>query len=88
LRLIGDDPHVQGTQKYSALRRGEEYERDCFATRETVTLSPLPCWEHLPPEEQKKKIAGLVRGIEEEAAAQREATGKPVLGPRRLSSSS
>jgi len=26
LRLIGDDPHVQGTQKYSALRRGEEYE--------------------------------------------------------------
>src|SRR3954453_16489870 len=26
LRLIGDDPHVQGTQKYSALRRGGEYE--------------------------------------------------------------
>ena len=24
LRFIGDDPHIQGTQKYSALRRGEE----------------------------------------------------------------
>jgi len=45
-----------------------------------VTLSPLPCWDHLSPEEQKKKVAELIREIEEEAAAQREATGKPVLG--------
>jgi hypothetical protein len=47
---------------------------------ETVTLSPLPCWEHLSPEGQKEKIAELVREIEEEAAAQREATGKTLLG--------
>ena len=31
-------------------------------------------------EEQKKKIADLIREIEEEAAAQRAATGKTVLG--------
>ncbi|HEX3528802.1 MAG TPA: hypothetical protein VH988_17210 [Thermoanaerobaculia bacterium] len=64
----------------AARRRGEEHERDRFATPETVTLSPLPCWEHLSPEEQKEKVAELVREIEEEAAAQGSATGKSVLG--------
>jgi len=68
------------TQEYGARRRGEESERERFATRETVTLSPLPCWEHLSPEDQKKKIAYLIREIEEEAAAQREAAGLQVLG--------
>ena len=84
-RALLDDEPLEGlwfdrTQEYGARRRGEEHERNRFATPETVTLSPLPCWEHLSPEDQKKKIAELVREIEEEAAAQRAATGKPVLG--------
>jgi hypothetical protein len=29
-----------------------------------VTLSPLPCWEHLSPKAQKEKLAELVRVIE------------------------
>ncbi len=58
---------------------GKEHERDRFATPETLTLSPLPGWEHLSPEDQKKKIADLVREIEEEAAAQRGGNGT-VLG--------
>jgi hypothetical protein len=45
-----------------------------------VTLSPLPCWEHLSPEAQKEKIAEVIREIEEEAAAKRMATGKTALG--------
>jgi len=68
------------TKEYGARRRGEEHERERFATRETVTLSPLPCWEHLSPEKQRELIAELLREIEEEAAAQREAAGKTVLG--------
>jgi hypothetical protein len=85
VRALLEDEPLEGlwfdrTQEYGARRRGEEHERDRFATRETVILSPLPCWEHLSPEDQKKKIAELVREIEEEAAAQREATGKAVLG--------
>jgi hypothetical protein len=71
------------TQEYGARRRGEEHERNRFATPETVTLSPLPCWEHLSPEAQKEKVVEIVREIEEieeEAAAQRAVTGKPVLG--------
>jgi hypothetical protein len=64
----------------SARRRGEEFARDRFAMRETVILSPLPCWEHLSPEERKEKVAELVREIEAEAAEQREKTGKEPLG--------
>src|SRR6185369_4855467 len=41
------------TQEYGARRRGEEHERNRFAAPETVTLSPLPCWERLSPEDQK-----------------------------------
>jgi REP element-mobilizing transposase RayT len=84
-RALLDDEPLEGlwfdrTQEYGARRRGEEHERNRFATPETVILSPLPCWEHLSPEGQKEKIADLVREIEEEAAAQRAATGKTVLG--------
>ena len=84
-RALLEDKPLEGlwfdrTQEYSARRRGEEHERNRFATLETVTLSPLPCWEHLSPEDKKEKVAELVREIEEDAAAQRAATGKPVLG--------
>ena len=41
------------TQEYAARQRGETFDRLQYATPETVTLSPLPCWEHLPPETQK-----------------------------------
>jgi hypothetical protein len=82
--LLQDEP-LEGlwfdrTQEYGARRRGEEFARDRFATRETVVLSPLPCWEHLSPEERKEKIAELVLEIETEAAEQREKTGKEPLG--------
>jgi hypothetical protein len=45
-----------------------------------VTLSPLPCWEHLSPEKQKEEVAELVHEIEKEAEAKRAATGRAVLG--------
>jgi hypothetical protein len=46
-----------------------------------VFLSPLPCWEHLPSEEYRERVRGLVKEVEEEAAADRERTRIPVLGP-------
>jgi hypothetical protein len=58
---IPPPPRRDRTQEYGARRRGEEHERNRFATPETVTLSPLPCWEHLSPEDQKEKVAELVR---------------------------
>lgn len=41
----------------------------------------LPCWEHLSAEIRKERIAELVREVDAEAAAWREKTGKPALGP-------
>jgi hypothetical protein len=45
-----------------------------------VTFDSLPCWQHLSPEEQRKRVAHLVEEIEAEAAAERRRTGKLVLG--------
>jgi hypothetical protein len=50
---------------------------------EVVELSPLPCQEHLSPEEYRAWVADLVKGIEEEAAASRGKTGK-VLGAAKI----
>jgi hypothetical protein len=63
-----------------ARNRGQEIDSGQFETPETVTFDPLPCWQHLSPEEQRKRVAHLVEEIEAEAASERKKTGKPVLG--------
>ena len=68
------------SQEYAARRRGEIFDRYRYATQETVVLSPLPCWKHLSTEDYQKRVAELVEEIEEEAAAERQRTGRPVLG--------
>src|SRR3954465_13528700 len=40
------------TQEYLARRRGEDFGTYQYATRETLELSPLPCWQHLTPEKR------------------------------------
>jgi hypothetical protein len=40
-----------------------------FATRETVTLSPLPCWKHLAHAIYKQRVAKLVTTLETGAVA-------------------
>ncbi len=68
------------TQAYAARRRGEDFDRMRFATFEVLTLSPLPCWKHLPEETRRKLIADLITEIEAEAAIRRQRTGSQVLG--------
>jgi hypothetical protein len=68
------------SQEYAAYRRGKSFDRYRYATEETVELSKLPCWQHLSDETYQKRVAGLIDEIEEEAAAERQRTGKPVLG--------
>ena len=72
------------TKEYAARRRGEDFDPLEYATEETVELSPIPCWEHLPTEEYRERVCGLVEGIEEEAAADRERTGIPARGPEAI----
>ena len=68
------------TQESAARRRGEIVDKSKYATTETVVLDPLPCWSHLPVEEQRRRAASLVHAINEKAAARREAAGIRPLG--------
>jgi hypothetical protein len=72
---------IDRTQQYAARRRRKEHDAERFTTNETLTLDPLPCWKHLDKEVIRARIASLVADIEAEAAAHREKTGTPVLGP-------
>ena len=73
------------TQEYAARRlRGENPDPLQFTTRETVTLSSLPCWKHLSPEAYRQRVADLAREIEEEAAATRKRTGVQPFGRKTI----
>ncbi|HBL27923.1 MAG TPA: hypothetical protein DD490_13880 [Acidobacteria bacterium] len=52
--------------------------------RQTVVLSPLPCWKHLAPEVYRSRVADLLRGMEEAAAAEREKMGIEPLGAEEI----
>jgi putative transposase len=69
------------TQEYAARRRREAFDRLRFATPYTVQLSPLPCWEHLTPEQQRMRVVEVIQEVDAEATTQREQAGKSALGP-------
>jgi REP element-mobilizing transposase RayT len=68
------------TKEYAARQRGETFGKYEYATEETVVFDPLPCWSHLPAEEQRRRVAALVQEIEEEARIRREEAGIKPLG--------
>ena len=68
------------TAEYRAKLRGEAFEPRRYATEETVVLSQLPCWRHLSPEKYRELVAGLVKEIDADAAAERKRTGRQPLG--------
>ena len=47
-------------------------------------LTPLPCWADLSPEAYRQRVAGMVKEIEDEAAAARQRAGKNLLGAKAL----
>ena len=68
------------TREHAARQRGEDFEHHRYATAETVTLSPLPCWEGLAPERYRQRIAEVVEMIEADAAAEAQRTKMRPLG--------
>jgi Transposase IS200 like len=85
VRALVDGEALEGrwfdrSQEYAARRRGEKYDQYKYSTPETLTLLPLPCWEHLEPERRRELIASLVQEIEDEAAAARKREGVQVAG--------
>jgi hypothetical protein len=82
--LLNGEP-IEGTwfdrtQEYSARNRGKMINPRQFAMPETVTLSSLPCWKHLSPEQIRERIGAIVERIEKAAATSREESGSGVLG--------
>ncbi len=72
------------TTLYEARLRGERVSLEDFAETETVTLSPLPCWEGLPDEEVKRLLGHLIETIERDNDARRRAGGGGVLGVKAI----
>ena len=86
--VLGGKP-VRGTwfdrtAEHRAKLRGEDVEPRRYATEEAVVLSQLPCWRHLNPEVYRELVAGLVREIDADAAAERTITGRQPLGRRAI----
>jgi hypothetical protein len=72
------------TQEHLARRKGEDADPAKHATTETVTFSPLPCWEHLSSEAYRERVAKMGLEIEEEAAARRKRTGVRPMGAAKI----
>jgi hypothetical protein len=63
------------------LRRSRKaFTEDDYTRQETVTLTPIPCWQHLTSEAYSRQIRALTDQITAEAAAERNQTGKQPLG--------
>lgn len=68
------------TLEFRARRKGLGLEPLAFVEQESLELTPLPCWESLPPEEYRTRVLQLIEAIEADARAQQEETGKAPLG--------
>jgi hypothetical protein len=64
--------------EYRARRRGVECSARDFASSETITLTPLPCWAAWAESRRREAISELLATIEREAEILR--AGKPPLG--------
>ncbi|HSK77375.1 MAG TPA: transposase [Thermoanaerobaculia bacterium] len=72
------------SQEYGAKVRGQVFGKYEYAEKDVVVFDPLPCWSHLPVEEQRRRVAELVQEIEEEARIRREAAGIKPLGVKAI----
>ena len=70
------------TQEYAARQRREDFDHLRYATAETLTLDPLPCWEGLSEQQIRVHVTNLVSEIELEAQS---ALGdREPLGPEAI----
>ena len=72
------------TAEYRARLRRSAVNPKTFVKHETLTLDPLPCWQHLEPAAYQASIASLVSSIEADAAAERRKLGIKTLGAKAL----
>ena len=84
--LLGGEPLVgywfDRTREYAARNRREDFDRLQFASRETLTLDPLPCWRGLTQDQIGKRVTGLLSRVQ--AETERARKGAPPLGPEAI----
>ncbi|MEO8505986.1 MAG: hypothetical protein ABI609_18970 [Acidobacteriota bacterium] len=68
------------TLEFEARRQGLEFGARDFSTVYSITLSPLPCWQHLSAEQYRGAIATLIAEIEAGARRRREETHREPAG--------
>ena len=68
------------TLESGARRKGIPIEPEAFMEHEELQLTPLPCWESIPPEEYRARVLQLIDAIEHDARRLQEETGKAPLG--------
>ncbi len=74
------------TQESAANRRGEKFKKRKYAIKETVTLSPLPCWKGESEKEVRARVRKMVKEITEEEAAKRKVKKLRVVGVKAIKS--
>jgi Transposase IS200 like len=82
-RALLEGERIQGTwfdrtALYLASRRGVECSLKDFASTQTVTLTPLPCWAGWPEARRQEAVGLLLDEIEQKGDTDRQ--GRPPLG--------
>jgi hypothetical protein len=75
---------VDRTRQYAARNQGEELRREEYVFAESVVLSPIPCWAHLPADRYRERVKNLVEEVEVEAALARKQSGARILGVKAI----
>ena len=68
------------TQRWFAIRAGEDVGPRDFGTPMELTFAPLPCWEQLPVEEQRARVRALV----DEIVTENDVPGRSFLGVEKI----
>jgi len=71
---------IDRTKLNEAKRRGKTLAREEYETSYFLKLAPLPCWKDLTPAQRRRKVRGMIAEVEAKAAAERQESGKRVLG--------
>jgi len=75
---------IDRTRECAARNQDEELRREEHVFAESVVLSPIPCWAHLPADRYRERIKALVEDVDTEAALARKQSGARVLGVKAI----
>lgn len=76
------------TAESRARARGETFDKYEHATRYSVRVSRLPCWEHLTEDEWRTRVTEIVEDIVETESKRRNADGVDAMGAAAVQSMS